>query len=73
MYGNLIKALKAKGLSYYATGAIIGMPEATFRGKIEGKVKSGFSVEEAFSIKINIFPEMDIMYLFEKTEVAETA
>ncbi len=73
MYKNLIKALNAKGLSYYAAGATIGMPEATFRGKIEGKVKSGFSVEEAFSIKINIFPEMDIMYLFDKAEIAEPA
>lgn len=67
MYGNLSKQLRAKGLSMNAAAAAIGMPEATFRGKMNVADRS-FSVEEAVKIKLNIFPEMDIMYLFEKTD-----
>ena len=71
MYGNLLKELRAKGLSINAAAAAIGMPEPTFRGKmsIEGR---SFTVEEAIDIKQNIFPEMDIFYLFQR-EDAQTA
>ena len=70
MYSNLAKELKKKNISYYAAGAAIEMPEPTFRSKIEGKVQIGFSVDDALKIKDNLFPEMDIAYLF-RNDVAE--
>lgn len=67
MYTNLSNELKAKGLSLNAAAAAIGMPEATFRGKMTIPERS-FSIEEAISIKLNLFPELDIFYLFNKSE-----
>lgn len=67
MYENLSNALKKKGISFNAAAAAIGMPEPTFRGKMNIPDRS-FSIEEAINIKLNLFPEMDIQYLFEKTE-----
>lgn len=67
MYNNLLRQLKAKGLSINAAAAAIGMPEPTFRGKITVKDRS-FSIDEAISIKLNLFPELDIMYLFKREE-----
>ena len=67
MYENLNKALKAKGISNNAAAAAIGMPEPTFRGKMTVHDRS-FSIEEAISIKLNLFPEKDMMYLFERTD-----
>lgn len=66
MYPNLIEALKAKKISYYVAGAAIDMPEPTFRSKVEGTVQCGFSVDDAFKIKYNIFPEYDIEFLFKR-------
>lgn len=65
MYENLSKALKSKGISNNAAAAAIGMPEPTFRGKMTVKDRS-FTIEEAIEIKNNLFPEMDITYLFER-------
>ena len=65
MYKNLENELKRKGLSVNAAAAAIGMPEPTFRGKLSVKERS-FSIEEAIKIKLNLFPELDIMYLFKK-------
>lgn len=73
MYPNLIGALKAKGISNTAAAAIIQMPEPTFRSKINGRSQCGFTIDEAFSIKMNLFPELDIMYLFESKPGRETA
>lgn len=67
MYENLSKALKAKGISINAAAAAIGMPEPTFRGKMTVRDRS-FSIEEAINVKINLFPEMDMMYLFKRNE-----
>lgn len=67
MYNNLKLALQSKGISYNAAAAYIGMPEPTFRGKMTVEERS-FSVEEAIRIKLNLFPEMDIMYLFRRSE-----
>lgn len=67
MYENLLKQLKAKGLSINAAAAAIGMPEATFRGKMNVAERS-FSVEEAIKIKLDLFPELDLLYLFKKTD-----
>lgn len=65
MYANLLDSLKRKGLSLNAAAAAVGMPEATFRTKAQDR---SFYFEEAIAIKRNLFPEMDLAYLFEKTE-----
>ncbi|MBQ3330296.1 MAG: DNA-binding protein [Ruminococcus sp.] len=72
MYENLRNALKAKGISHNAAAAAIGMPEPTFRGKMTIEDRS-FSIEEAIRIKINLFPEMDMMYLFQREETTKPA
>ncbi|MDO4945782.1 MAG: hypothetical protein Q4E74_11365 [Ruminococcus sp.] len=72
MYTNLSNQLRAKGLSWNAAAAAIGMPEPTFRGKMTVKERS-FSIEEAIKIKLNLFPEMDMMYLFKKDDVNVSA
>lgn len=64
MYTNLGKELRAKGLSNNAAAAVLGMPEATFRGKMTIDKRS-FTVEEAILIKTSLFPELDFFYLFE--------
>jgi len=69
MYENLIRALKAKGISNNAAAAAIGMPETTFRSKIT--TERSFYIEEALQIKANLFPEMEISYLFQRTEADE--
>lgn len=63
MYVNLKKCLKTKGISTRAAALTIGMPEATFRAKmsIDGRL---FSTDEAFAIKDELFPEMELRYLF---------
>lgn len=64
MYTNLKNSLNQKGLSFNAAARILGMPEATFRTKV---CERSFSVEEAFTIKENLFPELDFSYLFKKS------
>lgn len=68
LYENLSTALKSKGLSLNAAATILGMPEPTFRAKLSGRSQCGFSIDEAFTIKRNLFPEMDISYLFARDE-----
>lgn len=63
MYTNLKNGLTRKGLSFNAAAKMLGMPEATFRTKV---CERSFSVEEAFTIKENLFPEMDFTYLFQR-------
>ncbi len=67
MYNNLERELKKKGLSVNAAALAIGMPEPTFRGKLTIKDRS-FTFEEAARIKVNLFPELDIFYLFKRDE-----
>ena len=72
MYENLEKCLKMKGLSVNAAAKAIGMPEATFRTKLGGRT---FSIDEAFEIIDNLFPEYDMRYLFKRVpnETEQTA
>lgn len=73
MYECLSSAIKAKGLSFRAVAAAIGMPEPTFRSKINGRSECGFTVEEAFAIQENVFPEMDFKYLFKRNNQESVA
>lgn len=70
MYVNLENELKRKGISVTAAAATVGIPEATFRSKLKGLRECGFTVEEAMHIKNNLFPEMDFVYLFTKSNAA---
>lgn len=63
MYANLAQALKTKGISMNAAAATIGLPEATFRTKLQDRA---FKIEEAIRIKRTLFPEMDLTYLFQR-------
>lgn len=65
MYANLLENLQRKGISINAAALAIGMPEATFRTKIQNR---SFYVEEAFYIKENLFPELDFKYLFKRAD-----
>lgn len=65
MYVNLLENLQRKGISINAAALAVGMPEATFRTKVQER---SFYVEEAFNIKENLFPELDFKYLFKKTD-----
>lgn len=67
MYEHLSNAIKTKGLSFRAIATAIGMPEPTFRSKINGRSECGFTIEEAFAIQENVFPEMDFKYLFKRS------
>ncbi|MDE6733787.1 MAG: DNA-binding protein [Oscillospiraceae bacterium] len=68
MYENLANELKRKGISVTAAAKMAEMPEPTFRSKLNGRSECGFTVDEAMSIKFNIFPEMDFIYLFTKSD-----
>lgn len=63
MYTNLNDSLKRKGLSISAAAKLLSIPEATFRTKLQER---SFNVEEAIRIKENLFPELDIFYLFKR-------
>lgn len=63
MYANLKASLDKKGLSNNAAAKLIDMPEPTFRTKLNDR---SFTVEEAFTIKEHLFPEMDFFYLFKR-------
>lgn len=70
MYKHLDEALKSKGISWNAAAKATGMSEATFRSKMSGRSQCGFKITEAINIKANLFPEMDIFYLFEESKAA---
>ena len=65
MYSNLANCLKQKGLSMNAAAKAVGMPEPTFRTKLNSRE---FSINEAFEVMNNLFPEYDIRYLFKRDD-----
>ena len=67
MYKNLLYSLQKKGISINAAAAAIQMPEATFRTKAQNR---SFYFEEALEIRDNLFPELDLRFLFKKDEVS---
>lgn len=70
-YRRLLDAMQSKKLSNRAVAATIEMPEATFRMKVSGQIESGFTMDEAIDIRNNLFPEMDIIYLFTRSKVTD--
>lgn len=65
MYSNLIDNLQKKGISINAAAALMNMSESTFRTKV---YERDFKFGEALKIRDNLFPELDLIYLFKKTE-----
>lgn len=68
MYENLSRELKKKGISVTAAANATGVPEPTFRSKLNGRSECGFTVEQAINIKANLFPELDFFYLFTRED-----
>ena len=70
MLPHLIAAMDVKNISTLALAQLIGTTEKTAYNKIRGI--TDFTVPEAVKIKVNMFPEYDLCYLFEpvKEEVA---
>ena len=54
-------------ISINAAAAAIQMPEATFRTKAQNR---SFYFEEALEIRDNLFPELDLRFLFKKDEAS---
>ena len=67
---HLITAMDVKNISTLALAQLIGTTEKTAYNKIRGI--TDFTMPEAVKIKVNMFPEYDLCYLFEpvKEEVA---
>lgn len=49
-----------------AAAKAIGMPEPTFRTKLNSRE---FSINEAFEVIDSLFPEYDIRYLFKRDDL----
>jgi plasmid maintenance system antidote protein VapI len=59
---NLKRCLDAKGISYRAYGAILGISEKSAWNKVNGK--TDITLPEAMTTKAELFPEYDFDYLF---------
>lgn len=70
MYSNLLKAMKEKKITFTQIAELLRCQLNTVSDKVDGTVKSGFSIDEALLIKKVFFPEYDINYLFEKENSA---
>lgn len=63
MLVNLLNAMGLKNISTLAIAQIIGTTEKTAYNKIRGI--TDFTMSEAVKIKVNMFPEYDLCYLFQ--------
>ena len=66
MYSNLKAELTRKGITVKTVARIWGVHENTAHNKINGA--SPISIEEAFKIKAELFPDLDFAYLFAKKQ-----
>lgn len=66
MYENLLKAMKEKKITFTQIAELLKCQLNTVSDKVDGTVKSGFSIDEAIAIKRVFFPEYEISYLFER-------
>lgn len=64
MYRNLEAELARHRITRKKIAEIWGVRQATVSDKLNGKYK--ISLEEALKLKIKLFPELSIEYLFEK-------
>lgn len=70
MYSNLLKTMKEKKITFKQVAELLGCQLNTVSDKVDGTVKSGFSIDEALLIKKVFFPEYEITYLFERGNIA---
>ena len=66
MYQNLIKVMKVKNVTYSQIAELLKCQLRNVSDKANGNVESGFSIDEAILIKKVLFPEYDIVFLFER-------
>lgn len=64
MYNNLIKVMKAKGVTGVQIANLLNCRQATISDKLNGLVASGFTFDEAAKIKKVFFPEYEYDFLF---------
>lgn len=65
---NLRTVMAIKRISTAALAAVIGVTEKTANNKLNGETE--FTLYEALTIKRELFPEYDLVYLFERDEEA---
>lgn len=63
MLVNLMTAMDVKKISTLTLAKLIGTTEKTAYNKIHGI--TDFTIPEAVKIKMNMFPEYDLCYLFQ--------
>ena len=68
MYSNLKAELTRKGVTVKTVAQIWGVHENTAHNKINGA--SPITIEEAFKIKAELFPDLEFTYLFAKEQKA---
>lgn len=62
MFNNLKKALGDKGISLKAYAAVLGISEKSAHNKVAEQTE--FTLSEALTTKMELFPEYDFYYLF---------
>ena len=62
MYKNLSVQMASNGVTNRAIADCLGIHENSVGNKLSGK--SSFTIEEAFKIKVQFFPGMELEYLF---------
>ena len=67
MYENLKIEMIKKGITSSQLAELLGIHANSVTNKI---AHGPFSIEEAFLIKNNLFPNLEIAYLFERKTVA---
>lgn len=60
---NLKAEMARKCLTARDLALVTGLSETTIRNKLAGR--TAFTIPEAFKIKLELFPERDLQYLFE--------
>ena len=65
MYGNMIKELGHKNITYKAVAELIGTTEKTVYNKLNGKTE--FTISEAMMINDNLLPEFTLSYICKPT------
>lgn len=64
MYKNLVAQMAESGVTRRDIAKVLGKHENSIGLKVSGK--SPFTIEEAFKIKSQLFPDADLKYLFEQ-------
>ena len=63
-YLNLKEVMERESITQVDIAEILGVHRNTVEGKINGSIKSGFDVDEAFKIKNTCFKKYDLTWLF---------